>query len=198
MSYGKYGMKDTGFANIAATDPMFARGTTGALQAVAGQGTTTSKQSGGSGLLGGVLTGLAGNSSLFCFTEDTKVKTPTGDKFIRHLNAGDEVICPHADGTETTEVITDVMAPHYSDVYSVVCDSKKFVTTTLSQPLMLANGEFKLVQNLSIGTDLKNVGKIQAVILVGERRVYDLKVTGENNYYADGFIAKGGTTEWGA
>jgi hypothetical protein len=39
--------------------------TLGALQSVAGQGTTTSKQSGGSGLLGGVLTGLAGNASLF-------------------------------------------------------------------------------------------------------------------------------------
>jgi hypothetical protein len=26
--------------------------------------------------------------------------------------------------------------------------------------------------------------------------VYDLKVTGENNYYADGLVAKGGTIEW--
>ena len=39
--------------------------TLGALQAVAGQGANTSTQSGGSGLLGGVLTGLAGNASLF-------------------------------------------------------------------------------------------------------------------------------------
>lgn len=41
--------------------------TLGALSAMGGQGTTTStqKQSGGSGLLGGVLTGLAGNSGLF-------------------------------------------------------------------------------------------------------------------------------------
>lgn len=40
-------------------------GTGTALNAVAGQGTTTAKQSGGSGLFGGVLTGLASNSSLF-------------------------------------------------------------------------------------------------------------------------------------
>ena len=41
--------------------------TLGALSAMGGQGTTTStqKQNGGSGLLGGVLTGLAGNSGLF-------------------------------------------------------------------------------------------------------------------------------------
>ncbi|WP_367890970.1 hypothetical protein [uncultured Megasphaera sp.] len=33
------------------------------------------------------------------------------------------------------------------------------------------------------------------MVYSGERKVYDLQVSGENNYYADGFIAKGGSTD---
>ena len=175
--------------------------TTGALSALSGKGTTTSTATGSSsGLFGGLLTGLAGNSGLFCFTEETSVKTPDGDREIKRINVGDKVICPHIDGTETTEIATEVMEPHYSDVYTLICqgasNSKNFVNTTLTQPILTADNDFVIVGNLGVGTIIKGIGKLISVIYSGERKVYDLKLTGENNYYANGFIAKGATTEW--
>ena len=177
--------------------------TLGALSAMGGQGTTTStqKQNGGSGLLGGVLTGLAGNSGLFCFTEDTKIKTPNGERKISELNIGDKVISYSIlDDCDRYETVTEVMKPHYSDVYTVVCEDvqgkKHYVNTTLSQPLLTEDGYFIVVGEMPIGTKLKCAGKVISVIYSGERKVYDLKVSGSNTYYADGFIAKGGSDEW--
>lgn len=190
-------------------------GTGTALAAVAGQGTSTATQSGGgSGLFGGVLTGLAGNPGLFgwgksnsnsnCFVGDTKVKTPNGETEIKKLRVGDKVICPHVDGTETVETVTEVMTPRYSEVYAVVVNAQDIVgttnpitvvATTLTQPLLCDNGEFALVKDLTVGTQLRG-GKVTGIVHSGERKVYDIKLTGENNYYADGFIAKGAVEEW--
>lgn len=178
-------------------------GTLGALNAVAGQGTTTStqSQSGGSGLFGGILTGLAGNSGLFCFTERTKVKTLSGEKEIRRLKVGDKVMSYNVlDDCDREEAITEVMDPQYSDVYTVVCvddqGDKHYVNTTATQPLLTDKGYFIIVGEMPIGTKLKYTGKVISVIYSGERKVYDLKVSGGNTYYADGFIAKGGSDEW--
>lgn len=177
--------------------------TLGALNAMGGQGTTTStqKQSGGSGLLGGVLGGLAGNSGLFCFTENTKVKTPYGERKISELNVGDKVVSYSIlDDCDREETVSEVMTPHYNDVYTVVCEDgqgkKRCVNTTLSQPLLTADDSFVVVGAMPIGTKLKGAGKVVSVIGSGERKVYDLKVSCCNTYYADGFIAKGGSDEW--
>lgn len=180
-------------------------GTLGALSAIGNQGTTTTTQttSGGNGLFGGLFNGAvsAGINAYYCFTEDTKVKTPKGDKFIRHIKAGDEVIAHDPTTNEDkTEIVKEVMNPHYNEVYVVVCDAgkgkKNYVSTTLTQPLLTADGEFVDVSVLRIGTELKGAGKVTGVVHSGERKVYDLKVTGANTYYANGFIAKGGTDEW--
>lgn len=175
-------------------------GTLGALAGVSGKGTTTSTQntSGGSGLFGGLLTGYAGNAAgVFCFTEETKVKTPTGDKEIRHLHVGDTVICPNIYGGEdATETIKEVLSPKYADVYSVVCDNNKVVNTTLKQPLLDNNRKWITVEKVTVGTKLKDVGTVKSIVYSGERKVYDLKVTGDNAYYANEFIAKGGANEW--
>lgn len=174
--------------------------TLGALNAMGGQGTTTStqKQSGGSGLLGGVLTGLAGNSGLFCFTESTKIKTPKGEKEICKINVGDTVIGYNiSEDCDKEESVIAVMSPHYNDVYAVVCEDdcgcRYYVNTTLTQPLFTENGLFINVGEMPVGTRLKGVGKVLSVIYSGECKVYDLKVSGSNTYYADEFIAKGGS-----
>lgn len=180
--------------------------TNSALAAIGNKGTTTSTQStsGGSGLFGGILTGLAGNAGLFgsaCFTEDTKVKTPDGDRFIRHIKPGDKVIATDAATGEDKEAeVTEALKPIYSDVYVVVCDGEKgkknYVSTTLTQPLLTADGDYKEVSMLRIGTVLKNAGKVRGIVYSGERKVYDLKLASGDAYYANGFVAKGATDEW--
>lgn len=179
--------------------------TNSALAAIGNKGTTTSTQStsGGSGLFGGILTGLAGNAGLFgsaCFTEDTKVKTPDGDRFIRHIKPGDKVIATDAETGDKEATVTDVLKPVYSDVYVVVCDGEKgkknYVSTTLTQPLLTADGDYKEVSMLRIGTVLKNAGKVRGIVYSGERKVYDLKLASGDAYYANGFTAKAATDEW--
>lgn len=176
--------------------------TNSALAAVGNKGTTTStqSQSGGSGLFGGILTGLAGNGALFCFSEDTKVKTPDGDRFIRHIKPGDKVIAAAATGEDKEAEVTDVLKPVYSDVYVVVCDGEKgkknYVSTTLTQPLLTADGDYKEVSMLRIGTVLKGAGKVRGIVYSGERKVYDLKLASGDAYYANGFTAKAATDEW--
>lgn len=176
--------------------------TNSALAAVGNKGTTTStqSQSGGSGLFGGILTGLAGNGALFCFSEDTKVKTPDGDRFIRHIKPGDKVIATDAETGDKEATVADVLKPVYSDVYVVVCDGEKgkknYVSTTLTQPLLTADGDYKEVSMLRIGTVLKNAGKVRGIVYSGERKVYDLKLASSDAYYANGFTAKAATDEW--
>ena len=182
-------------------------GTLGALAGVSGKGTTTTKQStSGGGFfdsgLGGLFGGLAsGWASTWCFAEDTLIKMADGTaKFIQDVVKGDKVLCPHADGTESVEEVTDVMEPHHSDTYAVTAKDKDgnyhVVFTTSTQPLLCADGTFVTVGNMKIGKTLYGGLVIQSIEYDEFCKVYDLKVSGENNYYADGFVAKGGTTEW--
>lgn len=129
-----------------------------------------------------------------CFPEGTMIDMADGSKRdIKHVHAGDEVMT--ADGAPAKVVKT--MAPRYSDVYCVIAKDGH-TSTTLTQSFMKPDGEYVMLSDLTIGTELKNVGKVQSVVYSGERKVYDLQVDGANNYIADGFIANGGSSEiWG-
>lgn len=176
-------------------------GTGTALAGVSGKGTTTSKMSGGNDWFSGAAGLLGGFASAFCFAEDTLVKMADGtEKKIKEVLPGDTVLCPHKDGTETEETVTAVMTPHYAEVYIVVAKDNNGKAhrcyTTMTQPLLCADDKFAQVKNIGIGKELYGGWQVISVIHSGERKVYDLKVSGENNYYADGFVAKGGTNEW--
>ena len=183
-------------------------GTGTALAGVSGKGTTTSTMSqGGGGLfgangLGGVFGGLAsGWASTWCFAEDTLVKMADGTaKYIQDVVKGDKVLCPHVDGTESEEEVLEVMEPHYADVYAVTAKGKDddfhVVLTTSTQPLLCEDGKFVTVGNMKLCKILRGGLEIISIEYDEFCKVYDLKVSGENNYYADGFVAKGGTNEW--
>lgn len=173
--------------------------TNNALVAAAGKGTTNSTQttstSGGgggflSGLFGGAVSGPMGGlgSAWGCFPAGTMVKMADGsEKAIEHIEVGDDV----KTDSGKVEKVVKLMEPHYNDVYAVIC-KKGHTNTTTTQPLMKADGTYIDMGNLKIGTELKNVGKVQSIVYSGERRVYDLQVDGENNYIVDGFTAQGG------
>ena len=184
--------------------------TTGVLGALAGQGTTTATQntSGGSGVLGGVLGSLANGytstlGSTWCFAGDTKVKTPDGDVYIKDIKPKDIVISIGYYGKEEKEeVYATTKSINKEDKFEIRTidkygDEHKVITSE-SQPLMQENGEYiKARDIMEETTNLKNAGKV-IEIKKAKRSipVYDLKLTGNNNYIANGFIAKGGSTEW--
>lgn len=173
-------------------------GTLGALNVIGGQGTTTTTgtQSGGSGLFGTVLNGAAAYyGAANCFADDTKIKMANGeDKYIRHIKVGDQVLSYNENG-DTVEEVVYVQEPVYQTTYAVVTvadDGKKNVVyTTLAQPILTDNGEYQEVQIMRIGTKLKGGGKVMGIIESGERKVYDFQTTGDNKYYANGFVAQG-------
>ena len=166
----------------------------GAISAMGGKGTSTSTQrtSGGSGLWGGILGGLASNSGLFCFTGDTLIKTPNGDKPLKRIRKGDIITTPNGD-----EKVTDVMTPHYARVYAICTDESenKCINLTSTQPMLMEDGNWKTLEEMRIGERFKDRGKIVLLVESGDRLVYDIKVP-SGMYYANGFIAKAGTTEW--
>lgn len=171
--------------------------TTGALSAIGGRGTTTQSTSGGgSGLFGGLLSAAA---SFYCFAPETKVRLADGKEvLIGDIRVGDKVLSPHADGTETEETVLHTLEPHYADCYNVVCkDGKetKYVSATLTQPIMDSNGFFIEIGNITLGTKIKGCGTVINMVYSGERKVHDLQTTGPNTYYADGFIALGGSED---
>lgn len=179
-------------------------GTLGALNAVSGQGTTTSTTSGGGSFLGGLFNGAASAAiNAWCFVEETPVEMAGGEqKAIRKIKVGDKILSyDHVCDRRNVEEVTEIMEPHYSDVYIVICQDEegtmRNVGTTLTQPLLLNDGTWRDVAMLRIGDILKFVGKVKGIAHSGERKVYDLKVTGSNTYYANGFVAKAGTDEWG-
>lgn len=166
----------------------------GAISAMGGKGTSTSTQrtSGGSGIWGGILGGLASNSGLFCFTGDTLIKTPNGDKPLKRIRKGDIITTPNGD-----EKVTDVMTPHYARVYAICTDESenKCINLTATQPMLMEDGNWKTLEEMRIGERFKDRGKIVLLVESGDRLVYDIKVP-SGMYYANGFIAKAGTTEW--
>ncbi len=184
-------------------------GTLGALNAVGGQGTTTSTTSGGGSFLGGLFNSAASAASAAinarCFVEETPVEMADGEqKAIRNIEVGDKVMAyDHVRDRKHVEEVTEVMKPHYSEIYMVICQDDdgnlRNVGTTLTQPLMLADGTFRDVCMLRVGENLKNVGTVKAIAFDGERKVYDFKTTGHGTptYYANGFVVKAGTDEWG-
>lgn len=166
----------------------------GAISAMGGKGTSTSTQrtSGGSGIWGGILGGLASNGGLFCFTGDTLIKTPNGDKPLKRIRKGDIITTPNGD-----EKVTDVMTPHYARVYAICTDESenKCINLTSTQPMLMEDGNWKTLEEMRIGERFKDRGKIVLLVESGDRLVYDIKVP-SGMYYANGFIAKAGTTEW--
>lgn len=181
-------------------------GTLGALNAVGGKGTTTTTQktSGGGGLFGGIMTGLMGNPGLFgaCFTGDTVVAMADGtEKCIKNIKAGESVLSYDVkENRNVHAVVEETMQPKENEVIAVRCgddeDNSRFVFTTSTQPLLKEDDEYIDVQVLKIGTELKNVGRVVNMFRVDKRKVYDLKLSNGDNYYANGFIAKSATDEW--
>lgn len=185
-------------------------GTGTALAGISGRGTssTTVSNSGGSGLFGGLLGGLAtgwasNSSGIFCFAGDTKVKTPNGEKKISSIKPGDKVLCARFDGPDRVDVVKDVLRNAEDTVYMLVAadaygeDFK--VKTTATQPFYRENGFTAPLKELHIGDTIRGENtllRIRGIAPLGTEKVYDLKLTDENKYYANGFVALAGTNEW--
>jgi hypothetical protein len=145
---------------------------------------------GNGGLFGGLMQGAGAYLGAACFIAGTLISTPTGSKPIEQIKIGDKVRSLN----NTVEVVTFVQEPIISnDSYlTIEGEHGTKVTTTSTQPFITENGEIHtpdLVGEIVIRELDEEM--IVSVKSASKELVYDLTVTGENVYFANGFAVKG-------
>jgi predicted phage terminase large subunit-like protein len=143
--------------------------------------------------IGGGITGMGGE----CVLEGTTISTPGGLRAIESLRVGDEVYSYNLERREVEKSEVEGKFGGESE------ERVKFYTpygTSLEMTRthkVWVNGEWVEAGELRPGQALRKLDKhgytqVQTVDSVGKRvglrRVYDIQVSGNNNYFANGFL----------
>lgn len=125
-----------------------------------------------------------------CFLPGTKVTTPSGEKTIENLKVGDKVISFN-EKTKTNEPAKiEKTFEHKTSGYLIV-NNKLFVT---QEHPFLINGEWKTIGQAKLGDNLQTIdGKTETISSIKQVTkqvtVYNIEVSPNNNYYAEGILA---------
>lgn len=152
---------------------------------VATPGQTIVRQGSG-GFFGGLMSGLG--SYLACFVAGTEISTPEGAAAIERMTFGDQVISLGA-----VNEVTELHDMGEADIYELNTPSFA-VETTQTEEFMTPDGN-KSLSELSEGDSVMTVNgfePITAIIATGRKeKVYELELTGDNMFYANGILAEG-------
>lgn len=152
---------------------------------VATPGQTIVRQGSG-GFFGGLMSGLG--SYLACFVAGTEISTPEGAVAIERMTFSDQVISLGA-----VNEVTELHDMGEADIYELNTPSFA-VETTQTEEFMTPDGN-KSLSELSEGDSVMTVNgfePITAIIATGRKeKVYELELTGDNMFYANGILAEG-------
>lgn len=141
---------------------------------------------GSGGFFGGLMSGLG--SYFACFTAGTEISTPEGAVAIDQMAFGDQVV-----SLGTVNEVTELHDMGEADVYELNTPSFA-VDTTQTEVFMTPDGNKSLTE-LSEGDSVMTVNgfePITAIIATGRKeKVYELELTGDNMFYANGILAEG-------
>lgn len=141
---------------------------------------------GSGGFFGGLMSGLG--SYLACFVAGTEISTPEGAVAIERMTFGDQVISLGA-----VDEVQELHDMGEADIYELNTPSFA-VETTQTEVFMTPDGKKSLTE-LSEGDSVMTVNgfePITAIIATGRReKVYELELTGDNMFYANGILAEG-------
>lgn len=141
---------------------------------------------GSGGFFGGLMSGLG--SYFACFTAGTEISTPEGAVAIEQMAFGDQVI-----SLDTVNEVTELHDMGEADIYELHTPSCT-VETTQTEVFMTPDGK-KPLSELSEGDSVMTVNgfeSITAIIATGRKeKVYELELTGDNMFYANGILAEG-------
>lgn len=151
---------------------------------VATPGQTIVRQGSG-GFFGGLMSGLG--SYFACFTAGTEISTPEGAVAIEQMAFGDQVVSLGA-----VNEVTELHDMGEADIYELNTPSFA-VETTQTEVFMTPDGNKSLTE-LSEGDSVMTVNgfePITAIIATGRKeKVYELELTGDNMFYANGILAE--------
>lgn len=152
---------------------------------VATPGQTIVRQGSG-GFFGGLMSGLG--SYFACFTAGTEISTPEGAVAIEQMAFGDQVI-----SFDIVNEVTELHDMGEADICELNTPSFS-VETTQTEVFMTPDGKKPLTE-LSEGDSVMTVNgfePITAIIATGKKeKVYELELTGDNMFYANGILAEG-------
>lgn len=127
-------------------------------------------------------------SYLACFVAGTEISTPEGAVAIEQMAFGDQVI-----SLGTVNEVQELHDMGEADVYELNTPSFA-VDTTQTEVFMTPDGNKSLTE-LSEGDSVMTVNgfePITAIIATGRKeKVYELELTGDNMFYANGILAEG-------
>ena len=158
---------------------------------------TTQQQESGWDTAGNILS-TAGTIMSFCFVGDTIVATPDGDVEIKDIHVGDDVYATNAkDDDIVVAKVTEVLDPKEEEIVDVYVVGK-LVSTTASQPFLTTDNKFVKVEDMAIGeTELEHYGVVTDIKVRDKKeKVYDIKISRGDCYFANGFVVKAATNEW--
>lgn len=141
---------------------------------------------GSDGFFGGLMSGLG--SYFACFTAGTEISTPEGAVAIEQMAFGDQVV-----SFGTVNEVTELHDMGEADIYELHTPSCT-VETTQTEVFMTPDGKKPLTE-LSEGDSVMTVNgfePITGIIATGRKeKVYELELTGDNMFYANGILAEG-------
>lgn len=133
-----------------------------------------------------------------CFTGDTLVTTPNGEVEIKDIKVGDEVYARDSKNGESVHAkVTETLDPRESDIIDVYVGDR-LISTTPSQPFLSDKDEFVNVEDMVVGeTFLQPYGVVTKLVQRDKKeKVYDIKISNGDCYFANGFIVKAASNEW--
>lgn len=141
---------------------------------------------GSGGFFGGLMSGLG--SYFACFTAGTEISTPEGAVAIEQMAFGDQVI-----SLDTVNEVTELHDMGEADIYELRTPSCT-VETTQTEVFMTPDGKKPLTE-LSEGESVMTVNGFEPITSIVEtgrkEKVYELELTGDNMFYANGILAEG-------
>jgi hypothetical protein len=141
---------------------------------------------GSGGFFGGLMSGLG--SYLACFVAGTEISTPEGAVAIEQMAFGDQVI-----SLGTVNEVTELHDMGEADIYELHTPSCT-VETTQTEVFMTPDGKKPLTE-LSEGESVMTVNGFELITSIVEtgrkEKVYELELTGDNMFYANGILAEG-------
>lgn len=141
---------------------------------------------GSGGFFGGLMSGLG--SYLACFTAGTEISTPEGAVAIEQMAFGDQVV-----SLGTVNEVTELHDMGEADIYELNTPSFA-VETTQTEVFMTPDGKKPLTE-LSEGESVMTVNGFELITSIVEtgrkEKVYELELTGDNMFYANGILAEG-------
>ena len=132
---------------------------------------------------------MSGLGSYFaCFTAGTEISTPEGAVAIEQMAFGDQVI-----SLDTVNEVTELHDMGEADIYELHTPSCT-VETTQTEVFMTPDGKKSLTE-LSEGESVMTVNGFEPITSIVEtgrkEKVYELELTGDNMFYANGILAEG-------